>query len=74
MSDPPEYPFADGASGLLVGDEGLMSESTVGGDIGVLTEDAEGDTGCPERLGVKDAARDMSSTKSGLMCFPSALA
>lgn len=63
-----------GGNGLLIGDEGLVSESTEGGEIGVLTVAAEGVPGCPALLDVSDTARDMSSTRSGRMFFPSALA
>ena len=73
ISDPLDMSFEDGANGLAIGEEGLVSERMVDGVIGLSMIEA---IGMPDRLGdlgVKDIARDMSSTSKGLTCFPSPL-
>lgn len=61
----------EGASGLLIGDDGLVSERTIDGDMALSMMEAVGIPGCLGPLGASDIARDMSRTRSGRMCFPS---
>lgn len=59
-------------SGLCDGWDGLTSERTVGGDIGLSIVDAVGKDGCRRAaLGMGAVARDIRRTSKGRICFPS---
>ena len=61
-------------SGLSDGEDGLTSERTVGGDIGLSIVDAAGVEGCRRTvLSVEAVARDIRRTSKGRTCFPSEL-
>ena len=53
------------------GKDGLVSERTAEGDIGLLIVEDVGTDDCRGALGVKVVARDISRTRSGRICFPS---
>ena len=56
---------------LIIGDEGLTSDSMADGDSESLILGDEAAPGSLELLGASEVARDMSSTSNGLICFPS---
>ena len=75
ISEPSElYVFSTEAaeSGLFDGWEGLISERTLEGDIGLSIVDAVGkEGGRRAALGAGAVARDIRRTSKGRMCFPS---
>lgn len=53
------------------GVEGLTSDRTLEGDIGLSSVEGVGVEGCREDLGVTAVALDIRRTSRGRICFPS---
>lgn len=56
---------------LFAGEDGLASESTVGGDIELSIVEDVGSEDCRSDLGIGAVALDIRSTRRGRMCLPS---
>ena len=60
-------------NGLVLGDNGLMSERIVEGEIGSSIVEELGGANFLGVFGARDVARDIRRTMSGRICLPSEL-